>query len=94
MERSTVVIDNGSFSCKAGLAGEDAPSVEIRSVVGVPRATALHFSMGLQDYYVGPEAQKRRGILTLKHPIERGVITNWDDMEKVRYTHKEHVLLV
>ena len=83
MEIPTVVIDNGSFTCKAGLAGQDAPSVEIRSIVGVPRITSIQFGLGLQDYYVGPEAQKRRGLLTLKHPIERGIVTNWDDMEKV-----------
>merc|ERR1712071_355473 len=25
----------------------------------------------------------KRGILTLKYPIEHGIITNWDDMEKI-----------
>ena len=23
------------------------------------------------------------GILTLKYPIEHGIVTNWDDMEKI-----------
>jgi actin-related protein len=32
------------------------------------------------DYYYG---QARRGILTLKYPIEHGIVTNWDDMEKL-----------
>ena len=83
MDKPAVVIDNGSFACKAGLAGQDAPSVEIRSVVGVPRVNSIMPGLALQDYYVGSEAQKIRGILSLRHPIERGIVTNWSDMEKV-----------
>ena len=29
------------------------------------------------------EAQSKCGILALKYPIERGIIANWDDMEKI-----------
>ena len=84
LERNNViVIDNGSKWLKAGYAGKQMPNIEFESVVGNP-FNGLVMING-RDSFVGADAnsQSKRGILSLKYPIEHGIITNWDDMEKI-----------
>jgi actin-related protein len=74
-----IVIDNGSSLCKAGFAGDDAPRAVFPAIVGRHH----HAALGQQDFYVGDDAQCNRDLLTLSYPIEHGIVTNWDDMEKI-----------
>ncbi|VDM64533.1 unnamed protein product [Angiostrongylus costaricensis] len=64
---TALVIDNGSGMCKAGLAGDNAPRAAFPSIVGRPRHQGIY----------------TLGILTFRYPIEHGIVTNWDDMEKI-----------
>ena len=86
-EVSALVIDNGSFMCKAGFAGGDAPKAVIPSIVGRPRIRPCIPPLCIKECWVGDEAQSKRGNhvydLKFKYPIEHGIVVNWDDMEEI-----------
>ena len=82
-DEKNIIIDNGSGVIKAGFAGDNQPSVKFPSIVGRPRTKNAMIGVESKSEYIGDEAQKMRGVLNLSYPIESGIVTNWDDMEKV-----------
>ena len=82
----TLVIDNGSGMIKAGFGGDDSPRAVFPSVVGNLKHQAMVCTAAkafVKDAFIGDEAQSKRNILAIKYPIEKGIITNWDNMEKI-----------
>lgn len=33
--------------------------------------------------FIGTRAQELRGLLKIKYPLEHGIVTDWDDMERI-----------
>jgi len=82
-EQAALVVDNGSGMVKSGFSGDDAPRAVFPSIVGRAKHQASMVGMAQKDAYIGDEAQSKRGVLKLSYPIEHGIITSWDDMEKI-----------
>jgi actin beta/gamma 1 len=93
-EVTAVVIDNGTGSCKMGLAGDEQPRRVEPMIVGRHKLQGLMRELDQKDVYVGEEAQSKRGTLNLQSPIENGVIRNWEDMEKIWHHAFEDILKV
>lgn len=35
------------------------------------------------DLFIGPKAEEYRGLLNIKYPMEHGIVTDWNDMERI-----------
>ncbi|KAK7058958.1 Centractin [Paramarasmius palmivorus] len=78
-----VVIDNGSGTIKAGFAGQDHPKCFFPSFVGRPKHVRVMAGALEGDVFIGRRAQEFRGLLKIKYPMEHGIVTDWDDMERI-----------
>lgn len=102
-EKPHVIIDIGSGYVKAGFAGEDGPRAVFPNVVGRPKVPGIMVGSDQKDYYVGTQAEEKRGVLILKRPVEHGIVEDWDYFEKVldhtfrnelRVNPEEHNILI
>ena len=101
--KPNIIIDNGSGYCKAGFSGEEGPRAVFPAIVGRPKNPGIMVGAEKKDFFVGLQAEEKRGILHLAYPIEHGIVTDWNDMEKIwdhtftnelRVTPEEHNVML
>lgn len=82
-EVPAVVIDSGSAVTKAGFGDSDFPK-QFPTVFGFSKSYNSSSAFTQENVcWVGDEAIAKRGISKLVYPIDHGVVTNWDFMEKI-----------
>jgi len=77
-----VVIDTGTSSIKAGLAGGQEPTLNFPAYVGRPKHKQVMTTLE-GDYHVGSKASELRGILQLQSASSHGIVQSWTDIEKL-----------
>ena len=88
-----VVIDNGSGMVKAGFAGDVVPKSYFPNYIGRPKHVRVMAGALGGDIFIGPSAQEHRGLLSIKYPMEHGIVTNWNDMERIwQYVYSKNEL--
>ncbi|KAL8738015.1 MAG: hypothetical protein Q9181_001154 [Wetmoreana brouardii] len=83
LHNAPIVLDNGSGTIRAGYAGEDLPKCYFPSFVGRPKHVRVLAGALEGDVFIGQRAQELRGLLKIKYPLEHGIVTDWDDMERI-----------
>nr|CAD7442998.1 unnamed protein product [Timema bartmani]CAD7457457.1 unnamed protein product [Timema tahoe] len=78
-----VVIDNGSGVIKAGFAGDQIPKCRFPNYIGRPKHVRVMAGALEGDLFVGPKAEEHRGLLSIRYPMEHGIVTDWNDMERI-----------
>lgn len=85
MEPRTLVLDIGQHTCKAGYAGDDAPALTFRSLIGRSKHKDVFASSSVNEedasVYVAEEAEAKASVCALSHPVRNARIQNWNDLE-------------
>ncbi|VFV28264.1 Hypothetical predicted protein [Lynx pardinus] len=89
-----LVCDYGSGFSKVGFVGMETPLAVFPTLLGQLRHDNPLVGMGEEDWFLGDEAQHKRGELSLQYPISRATVTNWANMEKIWHHSFYQVLRV
>lgn len=82
---AALILDTGSYTLKAGVAGREAPSAELPSLLGVPKRTLQRLVSSAaargEDVAMraaGAAALARHSVLELSRPVQHGRVVDWE----------------
>uniref|UniRef100_A0A669DJ79 Actin related protein 1B n=2 Tax=Oreochromis TaxID=8139 RepID=A0A669DJ79_ORENI len=83
----------GSGVIKAGFAGDQIPKYCFPNYVGRPKHVRVMAGALEGDLFIGPKAEEHRGLLSVRYPMEHGIVTDWNDMERIwQYVYSKEQL--
>ena len=78
-----IIIDIGSAYVKIGFAGEPGPRFVFPCITGTEKYKSVMVDVSARSIYVGNDVSRMRGVLKIKHPIERGNIMDWESYYEI-----------
>ncbi|XP_053566493.1 actin-3-like [Bombina bombina] len=79
---SPIILDIDSGLMKAGFSSEDLPNTIFPTVIGQPKNKEINSCL-MVNVYIGHEAQHTKAVLNLSQPCKHGIVTSWEDLEKI-----------
>jgi len=58
-------------------------SFNVENSVGRPKHVRVMAGALEGELFIGPRAEEHRGLLAIKYPMEHGIVTDWNDMERI-----------
>uniref|UniRef100_A0A0X3P7P7 Alpha-centractin n=2 Tax=Schistocephalus solidus TaxID=70667 RepID=A0A0X3P7P7_SCHSO len=90
-----VVVDLGTGVLKAGFAGDQTPKYHFPNFIGRPKHVRVMAGAIEGDDFIGPRAEEHRGLLSIRYPVEHGIVRDWSDMERIwSYLYSKDQLMV
>ena len=78
-----IIIDIGSAYVKIGFAGEPGPRFVFPCITGTEKYKSVMVDVSARSIYVGNDVSRMRGVLKIKHPLNRGEIIDWDSYYEI-----------
>ena len=78
----SIIIDNGTGYIKAAISGEEDYKIIIPNCIGKHKSSDSSYKEK-NDYIFGNEIEWMKKDLKIEYPINRGIIQDWDLMEKI-----------